>query len=148
MVLEYDVVPEIVRLVDDDQIVIAPIDAVEWRAERFTAGAEQVRVTEHIVIEAVAGKDVRSEIAVVIEPVVGQLLGAKHKYGAIPKLVVLDDGQSGECLSQSDAVGKNTAVVGFELVDDAGGGITLEVVELFPNEAVLVPSQVVRKYVL
>src|SRR5438445_789220 len=82
-------------------------------------------------------------VAVESEPVVGQLLGTEHKDGTIAKLVILDDGQSGECLPQADAVGKDAAVVRFQLVDDARGSITLEVVELFPNETVLIAGQVV-----
>ena len=107
------------------------------------AGAEQVGVAEHVVVEAVAGKDVGREVAVVVEPVVGQLLGAEHQDGAVAQLVILDDGQRREGLAQADAVGQDAAVVGFQLVDDAGGGIALEVEELLPNEAVLVAGQVV-----
>ena len=42
-VLEGVVVAEVVRLVDDDEVVVAPVDAVERRAERFAAGSLQGR---------------------------------------------------------------------------------------------------------
>ena len=94
----------------------------------------QVGVAEHVVVEAVLGEDVGLEVAVVVQPVVGELLGAEHQHGVVAQLVVLDDGQGGEGLAQADAVGQDAAVVGFQLVDDAGGGIALEVEELLPDQ--------------
>ena len=47
--------------------------------------------------------------------------------------VVLNDGQSGESLTQTDAVGKDTAVILLQLIDDSQTGIFLEIIELVPD---------------
>jgi hypothetical protein len=126
LVLVGVVVAEVVRLVDDHEVVVAPVDPVQRCAERLAAGAAQVGVAQHVVVEAVLGEDVGLEVAVVVEPVVGQLLGAQHQHRLVAQLVVLDHGQRGEGLAQAHAVGQDAAAVGFQLVDDAGGGIFLE----------------------
>ena len=110
--------------------------------------AEQVGVAEHVVVEAVLGEDVRREVRVVVRPVVRELLRGKHEHGLVAQLVVLDDRQRGERLPEADAVGEDAAVVGLQLVDDAGGGVALEVVELLPDRGVLVAGQVVGQDVL
>jgi hypothetical protein len=61
--------------------------------------------------------------------------------------IVLDDGQRREGLAQADAIGQDAAAVRFELVDDPRGGIALEVEELLPDEAVLVPGEIVGQNV-
>ena len=76
LVLVGVVVAEVVRLVDDDEVVIAPVDAVQGGAKRLAAGAAEVGMTKHVVVEPVAGKDVGLKVAVVVQPVVRQLLGA------------------------------------------------------------------------
>ena len=83
LVLVDIVVAEIVRLVDDHQVIVAPVDLIERHAQRLPAGARQVGVAEHVVVEAVANEGVGLEVAVVGQPVVGQLLGAQHQHGAV-----------------------------------------------------------------
>jgi hypothetical protein len=81
--LEGIVVAEVVGLVDHDQIVVAPIDTIEWRAEGLAVFTLQIGMAEHVIVEAVFGEDVRLEIPVVGQPVVGEFLGAEHEYGAV-----------------------------------------------------------------
>ena len=90
-------------------------------------------MAKDVVVEAVLGEDVGLEVAVVVEPVVGQLLGAQHQDGLVPQLVVLDHGQRREGLAQAHAVGQDAAAVGFQLVDDACGRVPLVVEELLPD---------------
>ena len=148
LVLVDVVVAEVVRLVDDHKVIVAPVDPVQRRAEGFAAGAAEVGMAKDVVVEAVLGEDVRLEVAVVVDPVVGQLLGAKHQNRFVAQLVVLDHGQRRECLAQAHAVGQDAAAVGFQLVDDAGGGVLLKVEELLPDQRVLVAGAVVGEYVL
>ena len=137
------VVAEVVRLVDDDQVVVPPVDPVEGQAERHAGFALQIGVAEDVVIEPVGGEDVGGEIAFVGDPVVGEFFRTEYEDRAVAQFVVFDDGEGGEGFAQADAVGENAAVVGFELVDDAGGGIALEVEELLPDEGVLIAGEVV-----
>lgn len=104
-------------------------------------------MAQHVVAEPVAGENVGLEVAVVVEPVVSQLFGAKYQHGFVPQLVVLDHGQRSEGLAEADAVGQDAAAVGFQLVNDAGGRILLVVEELVPDQRVLVAGAVVGQYV-
>ena len=87
-------------------------------------------MAQNVIIEAISGKDIGRQVAVVVQPVVRELLGTKNKHRPIPQLVIFHNGQSGKCFTKPHAVGQDAAAVGFELVDDAGGGITLKVEEL------------------
>ena len=147
LVLVDIVVAEVVRLINDHQVIVAPVDPVKRRAKRLAAGALQIGMAQHFVVEPVFGEDVGFEVAVVGEPVVGQLLGTQHQHRAIAQLVVLDDGQRREGFAQAHAIGQDAAVVGFQLVDDAGGGIALEVEQLLPHQGVQVAGAVVGQHV-
>jgi len=74
-------------------------------------------VVEHVVPEAIGGDWVVYIVALEGVPVVGQFFGAEDEHGAVAVLVVLDDGQGGEGLAESDAVREYATVVGFQLVD-------------------------------
>ena len=141
--LECVVVSEVVRLVDHDQVVVAPVDAIQRCAERFTRRSLQVRVAQNVVIEAVFGKQVGLQIAIECQPVIRQFLRTKNEHAAIAKFVILDDAECRECLPQPNTVGEDAAIEGLQLVDDAGCGISLEVEHLVPDEAVFVPRHVV-----
>ena len=65
-------------------------------------------------------------------PVVAQLLRTKHEHHAIAKLIILDNRQRGKGFTKTYAVGEDTAVEFFELVDDGKCGVPLEVVQLVP----------------
>ena len=136
------------RLVDDDQVVVAPVDPVEPQPERLAPRAGQVGVGEDVVVEPVAGEDVGRQVCVVVGPVLGELLRRQHEHRLVAQLVVLDDRQRGERLPEAHAVGEDAAVVGLQLVDDAGRGVALEVVEALPDLRLLVAGAVVRQDVL
>ncbi len=134
-------VPEVVGLVDDQQVVVLPADVLQVDVAAHAVIAGQVGVVEHVVGEAV----VRKRIAVVVGappqgPVLAQALGTQHEHAAVALLVVLDDGQSLVGLSKADAVGDDAALVLLELADGAHHRIALEVVELAPNHGLLEPE--------
>ena len=104
-------------------------------------------MAEHVVTEAVLVEDVGLGIAAIGLPVVGELLGAEHQNRLVAKLVVLDDRESGEGFSEADAIGQDAAVVGLQLVDQARGGIALEVEELLPDQGVLIARSIVGEHV-
>src|SRR5680860_719525 len=60
-----------------------------------------------------------------------------HEYPIIAQLVVLDDRQGLERLSETDAVCDDAAVVLLDLVDRAQHAVALEAIELAPDERFL-----------
>jgi hypothetical protein len=130
-----------------NEVVIAPFDLVQRRAEGFPALALKVRVTQHVIAEAVVGQRVGGQLAVVGEPVVRELLGAEHQHVAVAQLVVLDDGKRGEGLAETHAVGKDAAIEGFELIDDAHRGIALKLIQRLPDDGVLPAGAVFGQHV-
>ena len=110
-------------------------------------GSLQVRVAQNVVVETVFGKQVGLQVAIECQPVVRQLLRAEHQHAAVAKLVILDDAECRECFSQPNTVGEDAAVEGFQLVDDARCGISLEVEHLVPDQAVFVAGHVVGQNV-
>ena len=105
-------------------------------------------MAKHVVIEAILGEDVGLEVLVVVEPVVGQFLRAEHQDGLVAQLVVLDHSKRGESFSKAHAVSEDAAVVGLQLVDQAGSRIAREVEQLVPDKGVLVTRAVIREDVL
>lgn len=112
-----------------------------------SSAAGQIGVAEHVVVEAILGEKIGLEVAVVVQPVVGELLRAEHQDGFVAQLVVLDDRQRGEGFAQAHAVGQDATTVGLKLVDQAGSRVALEVEQLLPDQAVLVTGAVVGQYI-
>ena len=100
------------RLVDDDEVVVAPIEA---RADIDAVGpaalAGQVGMVKDIETKPVLFKRIERAVLAVEQPVVGELLRAEHERLLVLQLEVLDDGQGFKGLSQADAVGENAPQV-------------------------------------
>ena len=126
-------VAEVVRLVDDDQVVVAPIDVSQVDVAGSAAVAGEIGVVEHVVIEAVGGEEVAAVVGLVERPVVAESLGHEHQHAVVAKLVVFDDGQRLEGLAEADAVGDDAAAQPLQLVDGPDNAIPLELVELLPD---------------
>ncbi|MPM29595.1 hypothetical protein SDC9_76135 [bioreactor metagenome] len=141
-------VAEVVGLVDHHQVVVAPVDTGQIQAERFTLRPRQVGMREDVVGEAILTEEVGGVVGVVVRPVLRQLFGTQHQHGLVAQLVILDDGQRGERLAQTDRVGEDAAVVGFQLVDDSRGGVVLEVVQALPDLGLLVAGAVVGENIV
>ncbi len=135
-------------LVDDNEVVVSPVDPVEAQTQRLTTSARQVSVRQNVVVEPVAREDVGREVGVVVGPVLGQLLWCEDENGLVPKLVVLDHRQGRERFAEPYAVGEDAAAVGLQLVDDPDRGVSLEVVEALPDLGVLIARPVVWQHVL
>ena len=83
---------------------------------------------ENVVAQTVASYRIVLVIGTESNPVLIQLLRAKHQHTLVAVLIILDDGKRCKGLSQSHTVGKNTAIVFLQLVDDGECCILLEVV--------------------
>ena len=73
------------------------------------AVAREVGVVQDVVVEAVGREDVAAVVGLVERPVVAQALGHEHQHAVVAQLVVLDDRQRLERLSEADAVGDDAA---------------------------------------
>ena len=100
------------------------------------AVAGEVGVVEDVVVEAVRREDVAAVVGLVERPVVAQRFGHEHEHAVVAQLVVLDDRQRLEGLSEADAVGDDAAAEALQLVDGADHAVALELVELFPDDRV------------
>ena len=97
-------IAEIMRFVDHQEVVVAPIDAIQRYPQGHALLPRQIGMRENIVVETVFGENIGRQIRIVIRPIFGEFLRAEDQHRFIPQFVVLDDGQCGECLPQSDAV--------------------------------------------
>ena len=102
---------------------------------------------QNIVIQPVGGDGVIDIVILVGIPVLRQLLRTQNKHRLIAVFIVFDNSQRGEGLAQTDAVGKNTAVIFFELVDDGKHRVTLEVIEHTPDFALLKAGRLVGQHI-
>ena len=99
-------------------------DEVDVAGQPAVAG--EVGVVQHVVVEAVGGEDVAAVVGLVERPVVAQPLRAQHEHAVVAQLVVLDDRERLERLTEADAVGDDAAAEALELVDRADDAVALE----------------------
>lgn len=72
-------VTEIVRLVDDHEVVIAPIDMREINVTRHAIITREVGVIEHVVVETVNREKIAAVVGFVECPVVASRLGHRTR---------------------------------------------------------------------
>ena len=122
------------RFVDDDEVVIAPVDVGEFDVARESAVAGEIGVIEDVVIEAIGGEDVAAVVSFVDRPVVAQPLGAEDENAVVTELVVFDHRERLEGFSEADRIGDDAAAKTGELVDRPDDAIPLKLVEFFPHD--------------
>ena len=93
-------------------------------------------MVQDIIVEAISRKKVALVVDRVDGPVLPELFGGEHQDAIIAQLVVFDDGQRLERLTQAHAVCNDAAIVALKLVDSAENTILLKLVELVPDECV------------
>ena len=135
-VLARRVVSEVVRFIDDNQVVVAPVQRGQVDLAGMATVAGKVCVVQDVEVEPVGGEKVAPVIDGVERPVFPELLRTQHKDAVVAQLVVLDDGQSLEGLSEADAVGNDAAVVFLDLIDGTQYAVPLKAVELAPDEGI------------
>ena len=85
-------VAEVVRLVDDDEVVVLPVETREVDAVRCAVIAREVGMEEHGIVQAVGGNGIVLVVVAVGVPVLRELFRAEDEDGLIALLVVFDDG--------------------------------------------------------
>ena len=141
-------IAEVMALVNHYEIVVAPVDTTEVYAIALAVVTGEVGVEEDVITETVGCNRIILVVSAKRHPVVVQLLGTKDKHALVPVLIVLDNGKSRESLTKSNGVSKYAAIVLLQLVDDGKGCITLEVIELVPNDAVLEARALIGQHIL
>ena len=77
-------IAEIMALVDDNQVVCAPVDGFKVEARcRCATFARKVGMVKHVVAQAVFGYGVVTLIVAIHQPVVAELLGTQHQDVAV-----------------------------------------------------------------
>ena len=141
-------VAEVMRLVYDHQIVVAPVQTVQIEAVGESSVPREVRVEQNVVVQAVAGNGIVDIVILIGVPVLGQLFRAEDQHGLVAVLVVLDDRQCGESLTETDAIREDAAVVLLQLVNDGQHRISLKVVQHTPDLALFKARGLIRQHIL
>ena len=92
----------------------------------------EISVIQHIVIEAVTGKEIAPVVGSVNSPVVTKPLGAENKNPVITQLKILDDGQGLEGLSETNAIRDYATAEAIELIYGPYDSVTLKLIEFLP----------------
>ena len=130
-------VAEVVGLVDDHQIIVAPVEAIQIQAVGLTVRPGKVCMKQHIIVKPVSCNRIVDIVILIGIPVLRQPLGAQHKNRFVPVFIVFNHGQRSESLAQTDAIRQDAAVILFQLIDDGQHRIPLEVVQHAPDLALL-----------
>ena len=121
------------RLVNDNQVVVAPVNVLQVNVARQAVVTRQVGVVEHIKVKAVRLKRVAFVVGFVQRPVVAQALGHEYQHAVVAQLVVFDNGKGFKSFTQTHAVSQNAATKAVEFVDSSHHAIALKFIEFFPN---------------
>ena len=128
LIIDVATIAEIMALVNDYQVVVAPVDAFEVDTCRQATLAAEVTMEENVITQAVSHQRIVLVVGLEGVPVVIELLWTKHKHGFVAVLVILDDRKCGEGFAETNGVGKDAAIILFEFVDDGKSSIALEVI--------------------
>src|SRR5690606_25143497 len=120
------IVAKVVGLIDDDEVIVAPVQRLEIDFTGVTAGPAQVRMVEYIVIESVGRQEIPAIIDRVQGPIVPEFFRAENEHAVVPQLIVLDNGESLKRLSYPDTAGQNATIVALDLVKCAQYRVALE----------------------
>ena len=142
-----DSITEIVRFINDDQIIVAPVQAIQIKAVRLSAASGQVCMEQDIIIQPIRCNRVVHIVVLVGIPVLCQLFGAQHQNRLVSILIILYDCQCGKGLAKANTVRKDAAVVLFQLIDDGKHRILLEVIQQAPDFALLKAGCLIRQFI-
>ena len=142
-----DAVAEVVGFINDDQIVVAPVQAIQIEAVRLSAASGQVCVEQNIIIQPIRCNRVVHIVVLIGIPVFRQLFGTQHQNRLVSVLIILYDSQCGKGLAKANTVRKDAAVVLFQLIDDGKHRILLEVVQQAPDFALLKAGCLIRQFI-
>ena len=135
-------------LIDDNEIIVTPIQAIKIDPVRLSMLTGKVGVIEDVVSQSVCCNGIVDIIALVCIPVLRELFRAENKHRFVAVLIILNDRKRSERLAETNAVCQNTAVEFFEFADDGENCIALEVIKHSPDFAFLEACCFVRQLIL
>ena len=121
-------ITEVVALINNHKVVVAPVHELQIDAVRHTFVAAQIGVEQHIIAKTVFSYGIILVVRAIGLPVVVQFLRTQHEDGFVSVLVILNNGKGGECFSKTYTIGKYAAVVAFQLIDDSECRVLLEII--------------------
>ena len=133
-------VTEIVGLVNNNKVIIPPVQPVKIKPVGCTATAGQVCVKQYVIIQAISGDRIINIVVLIGVPVLRQLFRAEDKYRLVPVLIIFDNGKSGKGFAQPHAVSQDTAVVLLQFIDNGENSVPLEIIKHTPDFALLEAS--------
>ena len=104
-------------------------------------------MVEHGIIQAVFCDGVIDVVSFIGIPVLAELFRAEDEDGFVSILVVFDDGERSECLTEPDTVSQDSSIVFLELIDDCKYSVFLKIVEHLPDLTLLEACQFIREIV-
>ena len=141
-------VAEVVALINNNKVIVAPIQAVKINSVRLSVFAGKVRMVEDVVSQPIRCNGIVDIVTLVCVPVFRELFGAEDKHGFVAVLIVLDHRKRSKRLAETNAVCQNAAIEFFEFADDGKNRVTLEVIKHSPDFAFLKARCFVRQLVL
>ena len=129
------VVAKVVRLINDDEVEVAPIKCFQIYVAGKPVFAAQVGVRKDGVGKPVFSEGIEKTVVLglINSPVLLEFFWAKNQHTLVFQLKVFDDGQRLESFSQADAIGKDAAIVFENFIDRAFHAVALELKTGFPN---------------
>ena len=124
------------RLIDDHEVVVAPVHVGQIDVARSAFVTREVGVIQNVIVESVGSQWVSPVVGFVESPVVSQSLGHEHEHTIVSQFVVFDDRQCFECLSQANTVRDDATAEAVEFVDRSDNSVSLELIELLPDHGV------------
>ena len=88
--VEFATIAEIMRFIDNDQIVILPVQAVEINTIGLAFCTTQIGMIKDSIIQPVTCNRIIDIVILICVPVVGQFLWTKNQNGFIPILIIFD----------------------------------------------------------
>ena len=134
--------------VDDDKVVVAPVDVLKVESAALSGLTRKVGMIKDVVAQSVGNQRIVDVVAAVSNPVVVQLLRAKHEHRLVAVLIVFYDRKGRERLAETHGIGKYAAVVFLKVVDDIESRVALEIIDFSPDDAILEAGGLVGENVL
>ena len=125
---DFTTVAEVMAFVNNHKVEVAPVDTFKVITVGATGTSRQVGVIENMIVEAVAQQRIVFIRTLERVPVVIEFLRAEYENTLVARLVILYYRERGESLAETHGVGKNTAIVFLQLIDDGESRITLEII--------------------
>ena len=134
-------------LINDNKVIVAPIQAVKVNSVRLPMLTGKVGMIEDIISQSICRNGIIDIVALVCIPVLRELFRAKDKHRFVAVLIILDHCKRSKCLAETNAVCQNTAVEFLKFADDGKNCVALEVIKHPPDFTFLKTRCLVRQFV-